>query len=323
MKMLKKSLDGKKILKNLSQEEQKRLLAIKADREDKLWLGLPKGSLEQTTIELFGKAGWKVSSSSRQLFPEINDDYIQVMMLRAQEIAKTVERKVLDCGLTGRDWMVEQKAKVKEVCALTYSKTGFRKVKWVVAVPNDSQIKTVADLNNCNIATEAINITKSYLNKNKVKANVVFSWGATEAKAPILADAIVEVTETGRSLAANNLRILDTVFESETVFIANKEVYEKDAGRREKIDNIALMLQGAMAATSRVGLKMNVPGDSLKTVLKILPALHTPTLSQLADGSWYSLEIIVAEKKVRELIPLLKKAGASGIIEYPLNKLIY
>jgi len=288
-----------------------------------LMLGLPKGSLEQATFALFEKAGWRIKTGDRELFPSIDDPEIEVVMLRAQEMAEHVESGVLDAGLTGRDWVIEQGALVKEICSLTYSKTGFRKVRWVVAVPQDSSIRTPKDLTGRRIATEAVNITKDYLKKRKVKAEVVFSWGATEAKAPLLADAIVEVSETGRSLSANNLRIIDTVLESETVLIANRKVYEADRLKREKIDTMAMMLKGALSAYGQVGLKMNLPEKKLKQALKILPALHTPTLAQLADKGWYSLEVIVEERKVRELIPLLKKAGASGIIEYPLNKLIY
>jgi len=293
------------------------------DREEKLWLGIPKGSLENSTLELFQKAGWRIARGSRELFPEIDDESIRVIMLRAQEMAKSVEQQTLDCGLTGRDWVREQGARVKEICSLTYSKTAFRKVRWVLAVPENSPIKSVKDLEGKLVSTELKNITQQYFRKNRVKARVLFSWGATEAKAPIMADAIVEVTETGKSLQANHLKIIDTVLESETVFIANKQVYEKDRSRREKIDTIAMMLKGALEAGTRVGLKMNVPERALKKVLALLPALHTPTLSRLSDPGWFSLEVIVEEKKVREMVPLLKKAGAGGIIEYPLNKLIY
>jgi ATP phosphoribosyltransferase len=288
-----------------------------------LRIGLPKGSLEQTTMALFEKAGWRIKGGNRELFPSIDDPEIEAVMLRAQEMAGYVENGVLDCGLTGRDWVIEQGAKVKEICPLTYSKTGFRKVRWVVAVPADSAIKTPSGLKGKRIATEVIRITSDYLRRRKVKADVVFSWGATEAKSPLFADAIVEVTETGRSLAANNLRIIDTVMESETVLIANPGVFKNNPWKRDKIEILAMMLKGALEAGNRVGLKMNVPDKALKKVLSILPALHTPTLSLLSDKGWYSLEVIVEEKKVREMIPALKKAGAAGIIEYPLNKLIY
>lgn len=296
---------------------------ISEGKKKTLRIGLPKGSLEQSTLGLFEKAGWRISAGARELFLITDDQELEARLFRAQEIPKYVEMPILDCGLTGRDWVIEQRAKVKEICALTYSKTGFRKVKWVVAVPMDSPVKTIYGLNGKRIATEAVNITKDYLRRNKIKAEVIFSWGATEAKAPDVADAIVEITETGKSLMANNFRIIDTVLESETVLIANHSVWEKDRWKREKIETIAMMLKGALSAVGQVGLKMNVPQRSLKQVLKLLPALHTPTISQLTDPGWYSLEIIVEEKKVRELIPVLKKAGASGIIEYPLNKLIY
>jgi len=288
-----------------------------------LTIGLPKGSLEQTTIALFEKAGWRIKGGDRDLFPNIDDPEIEVVMLRAQEIAGYVENRSIDCGLTGRDWVSETGAKVREICSLTYSKTGFRKVKWVVAAPIKSSIKSPKDLQGKTIVTEAVNLTKKYLRGKRIKARVDFSWGATEAKPGLFCDAIVEVTETGRSLLANNLKIIDTVLESETVLIANNSVWKNDVWKREKIQIIAMMLKGALEASSRVGLKMNVPEKSLNRVLKFLPALHTPTLSQLSDQGWYSLEVIVEEKQVRELIPLLKKAGAGGIIEYPLNKLIY
>jgi len=295
----------------------------KKNKEKVLKIGLPKGSLEQTTIALFEKAGWRIKVGNRELFPIIDDPELEGILLRAQEMAGYVEKGVLDCGLTGRDWVIEQGAKVKEICSLTYSKAGFRNVRWVVAVPADSKIRSPKGLAGKTIATEVVNIAKQYLRKNKVKANVEFSWGATEAKAGLLADAIIEVTETGGSLAANNLRILDTVIWSETVLIANNNVWKNDAWKKEKIETLAMMLTGALQSGSRVGLKMNVPANSLKQVLRILPALHTPTLSQLSSGDWYSVEVIVEEKTVREMAPLLKKAGAAGIIEYPLNKLIY
>ncbi len=295
----------------------------KAANKKILRIGLPKGSLEQATLSLFEKAGWQIKMGSRELFPATDDSELEVVMLRAQEMAKSVEHGVLDAGLTGRDWVIEQGAQVKEICELTYSKTGFRKVRWVVAVPMDSRINTPRDLNGKRIATEVVNIAKKYLARKKVKAEVEFSWGATEAKAPLLADAIIEVTETGSSLRANGLRILDTVLESETVLIANRQVYQSNPWKRDKIDILAMMLKGALAAAARVGVKMNVPQKALKQVIALLPALHTPTLSQLSDTGWYSLEVIVEEKTVRELIPKLKKAGAGGIIEYPLNKLIY
>jgi len=291
-------------------------------KEKKLKLALPKGSLQKTTFELFEKAGWRINIGARELFPGIDDPELEAVLLRAQEIAGYVERGVFDCGITGKDWVIEQGAKVTEICPLTYSKTGFRPVRWVVAVPENSPIKKPRDLNGKRIATEAVNLTKKYLKEKSIKAEVEFSWGATEAKA-MLVDAIVEVTETGSSLKANNLRIVDTVMWSEPVLIANSKIYKKDSWKKEKINTIAMMLKGALQAFGQVGLKMNVPKDKLDAVLKVLPALHTPTLAQLAGSDWYSVEVVVEEKKVRQLIPKLKKAGASGIIEYPLNKLIY
>ncbi len=287
----------------------------------KLKIGLPKGSLQQTTFALFKKAGWNVRVGERALVPYIDDPEMEGLLIRAQEMAGYVEQGVLDCGLTGRDWVVEQGAKVKEICPLVYSKTGFRKVRWVVAVPEDSPIKTPKGLRGKRIATEAVNMTKSYLRKHGVEAAVEFSWGATEVKAPVLADAIVELTETGSSLKANNLRIVDTVMESETVFIANKEAY-KNKFKRDKIDIIAMMMQGALCAENKVGLKMNVPEKSFKQVMAVLPAMQTPTIANLSDPGWFSLEVVIEEKKVRRLIPALKKAGASGLIEYQLNKVI-
>lgn len=288
----------------------------------KLNLGLPKGSLQESTVALFKKAGWNIYLGSRELTPRIDDPELSGLLIRAQEMAGYVAEGVLDCGLTGRDWVMEQRAKVKEICALTYSKVGFSPVRWVLAVPQDSPIKSPRGLSGKCIATEVVNLTKAYLKQHGVKnARVEFSWGATEAKPPRLADAIVEVTETGSSLAANNLRIVDTVLWSETVLIANFKSW-RDPWKRAKMKTLALMLKGALAAGAKVGLKMNVPQKRLKEVIKKLPALHTPTLSSLADSGWFSLEVVVDEKAVRDLVPQLKAAGASGIIEYPLNKVI-
>lgn len=293
----------------------------KTDDTPELVLGLPKGSLQESTFGLFRKAGWTFRVGTRSLMPTVDDPEISCLLIRAQEMAGYVEKGVLDAGMTGRDWVVEQGAKVKEICSLTYSKSSFRKVRWIVAVPEDSPIKSVKDLEGKRIATEAVNMTKRYLKKHGVKAEIEFSWGATEIKPPVLADAIVELTETGSSLRANNLRIVDTVMESETVLIANRESY-KDEWKRNKIDTMALMLQGALRAEKKVGLKMNVPGESLDEVLAILPAMHTPTISSLSDQGWVSVEVVIDENQVRKLAPLLKQGGATGIIEYPLNKVI-
>ncbi len=289
--------------------------------KNKLRIGIPKGSLQESTIALFKKAGWTINMGQRELTPVIDDPELEGLLIRAQEMAGYVEKGVLDCGLTGRDWVMEQGARVREICPLVYSKLGLRKVRWVVAVPKDSPVRSPRGLRGKRIATEVVNITKSYLRKKGVKADVEFSWGATEVKAPLLADAIIEVTETGSSLAANNLRIVDTVLWSETVLIANNSSY-KNSWKQNKIDTIAMMLKGALEAEGKAGLKMNVPEKALKKVSGILPALHTPTLASLSDPGWFSLEVIVDEKVVRDLIPRLKKAGATGIIEYPLNKVI-
>lgn len=288
----------------------------------KLRLGFPKGSLQESTIELFKKAGIKISTSSRSYFPTCNDEELEVMLVRSQEMAKYVQDGVFDAGLTGFDWICESGAKVKEVCELQYAKSGFRPVRWVLAVPNDSKIKSVKDLQGKRIATELLNYTKKYLAKNKVKANVEFSWGATEAKAGRLVDAIVELTETGSSLRANNLRIVEEILTSTTRLIANSAAW-KDTWKREKIENLAILLKGALAAEGMVGLKMNIPFKTLPVVEKILPALRKPTISNLSDGNWIALEVIIEEKVVKKVIPALKRAGAEGIIEYPLNKIIY
>ncbi|MBQ3834964.1 MAG: ATP phosphoribosyltransferase [Elusimicrobia bacterium] len=288
----------------------------------KLRLGFPKGSLQESTIELFKKAGIKISTSSRSYFPTCNDEELEVMLVRSQEMAKYVQDGVFDAGLTGFDWICESGAKVKEVCELQYAKSGFRPVRWVLAVPNDSKIKNVKDLQGKRIATELLNYTKKYLAKNKVKANVEFSWGATEAKAGRLVDAIVELTETGSSLRANNLRIVEEILTSTTRLIANSAAW-KDTWKREKIENLAILLKGALAAEGMVGLKMNIPFKTLPIVEKILPALRKPTISNLSDGNWIALEVIIEEKVVKKVIPALKRAGAEGIIEYPLNKIIY
>ncbi len=287
----------------------------------KLKLGIPKGSLQEATIKLFAKAGFNIVVSQRSYFPAIDDKEIEPMLIRAQEIPKYVAIGVIDAGLTGFDWIKENKVKVVEVSELIYAKEGLKPVRWVLAVPADSKIKNAKDLEGKRIATELVEVTKEYLKKKKVNATVEFSWGATEVKPPYLADAIVELTETGASLRASNLRTVETLLESTTRFIANKKSYS-DKWKRAKIDNIALLLKGALNAEGKVGLKMNVPGKSLKKVTSTLPAMKNPTVSPLARGEWYSVEVITEEKKVRDLIPLLKNAGAQDIIEYPLNKVV-
>lgn len=287
----------------------------------KLKLGIPKGSLQESTIKLFKKAGFNIAVASRSYYPSIDDPEIECMLIRAQEMARYVEEGVLDCGLTGKDWIMENRADVKEVAELVYAKTGTGKVKWVLAVKEDSSIKSVKDLKGKRIATEAVNITTDYLKKKGVKANVEFSWGATEAKLPYLADGIVEITETGSSLRANKIKILDIILESTTRFIANKESW-KDAQKRKKIEQLSMLLQGAIAAENKVGLMLNVRKKDLDKVLKVLPALQKPTISELSDKEWVDVNTIIDEKCVRDLIPKLKEAGASGIVEYPLNKII-
>lgn len=290
-------------------------------KEKILKLGLPKGSLQETTLKLFKKAGFNVHVSHRSYYPVIDDDEISCMLLRAQEIPIYVEEGFLDCGLTGYDWLLEQNVDVVEVAELKYAKEGFRPVRWVIAVPEDSPIKTLEDLQGKRIATELMGYTKRYLKSKGIKADVYFSWGATEVKAPYLADAIVDLTETGSSLRANKLRIVDVMLESTTRFISNKNAW-RDSWKRRKMQDIATLLQGALLAEEKVGLKMNVPKDALKKVLSLLNSLQSPTISQLYDENWYAIEVIIDEKKVRELIPKLKDAGASGFVEYPLNKVI-
>lgn len=287
----------------------------------KLKLGIPKGSLEEATIALFEKAGYRIRATERSYFPTIDDPQIECMLVRAQEMPHYVERGVLDFGITGHDWVRETGAKVVEVAQLVYGKQGMRPVKWVLAVPMHSKIRKPKDLKGKTIATEAVNLTREYLKKHRVKALVEFSWGATEAKPPELADAIVEITETGSSLRANNLRVVDTVLESTTRVIVNRDSW-KDKRRKRKIENIVLLLEGALAAYSRVGLKMNVSCDNLLAVLALLPALKNPTISQLSDEGWVAVETIIEESTVRDLIPELKRVGAQGIVEYPLNKII-
>ncbi len=288
---------------------------------NKLKLGIPKGSLQKSTVELFKKAGFNISVSERSYFPSIDDNETECMLIRAQEMARYVEDGVLDCGLTGIDWVLENNADVVKVADLIYSKKGLGKVRWVLAAPVNSNIKSVKDLEGKKIATEAVNIAKNYLKKNKVNADIEFSWGATEVKPPKLADAIIEISETGSSLRANNLQIIDTIMESNTVLIANKKAW-KDEKKRKKIEEIALLLNGAIEAEGKVGLMMNVKKEDLKKILDILPALQNPTIAELSDKRWVDVNTIIDEKVVREIIPKLKKAGAQGIVEYPLNKVI-
>ncbi len=287
-----------------------------------LKLGIPKGSLEEATVNLFAKAGYQIKIGSRSYFPSIDDDEIECMLIRAQEIARYVADGVLDAGLTGKDWIQENRVEVEDIADLVYSKVSARPVRWVLAVPNDSPIKTVKDLQGKRIATEVVNMTEDYLRKHGVTASVEFSWGATEVKPPKLADAIVEVTETGNSLRANNLRILDTLMESNTKFIMNKNSF-KDKWKKNKVDRLVLMLKGAMAANKNVGLLMNVPKKSLDAVIKILPPEVKPTLANLTDENWVDLTVILEEKLVREIVPDLKSAGAEDIVEFPLNKIIH
>jgi ATP phosphoribosyltransferase len=286
-----------------------------------LKVGLPKGSLQESTLDLFAKAGFHFSVSSRSYFPSIDDDEIEAILIRAQEMARYVEKGAFDIGLTGKDWIIETGADVVEVCDLIYSKASMRPVRWVLAVPEASSIKSVKDLEGKRIATEVVNIAKDYLDRNNVKADVEFSWGATEVKPPELVDAIVEVTETGNSLRANKLRIVETILQSNTKLIANKAAWE-DPWKREKIENIAMLLEGAIRAQGKVGLKMNVERNNLQEVVDKIPALRKPTVSNLTDDNWVAIEVIVEEKIVRKLIPDLKRAGAEGIFEYEFNKLI-
>jgi ATP phosphoribosyltransferase len=286
-----------------------------------LRIGLPKGSLQESTLKLFRKAGYHISVSGRSYYPVFDDVEIESMLIRAQEMARYVESGILDCGLTGYDWIMDQAADVKEVAELIYAKEGFKPVRWVVAVPNDSKIRSIKDLNGKRIATELVGFTTRYLKSKKVKAQIDFSWGATEVKPPHLADAIVELTETGTSLRANNLRIIETMLESSTRFIANKKAW-RDGWKREKMKNIVMLLKGALAAEDKVGMKMNVPRKDLKKIMCLLPSMHSPTISALSDEDWYDLDVVIDERTVRDLIPKLKKAGASGIVEYQLNKVI-
>jgi ATP phosphoribosyltransferase len=286
-----------------------------------LKLGLPKGSLQEATIQLLGRAGWRVTVSSRSYFPAIDDSEITCMLVRAQEMARYVETGALDAGITGRDWVLETGAEVKEIAELLYAKQSLAPVRWVLAVPENAPAQTARDLEGKVIATEVVNLTKKYLARHGVQARVEFSWGATEVKVPQLADAIVEITETGSSLRANRLRIIDTVLESRTVFIANTAA-ARDPWKSEKVSNIVLLLQGAIAAYNKVGIMLNVRREHLGGVLQALPALKNPTISTLSDADWVAINTIVDEDVVRHLIPKLKAAQAQGIVEYPLNKIV-
>jgi ATP phosphoribosyltransferase len=289
-----------------------------------LKLGLPKGSLQEATFKMFKKAGFNVSlSSERSYFPSIDDPEIEPVLLRAQEMSRYVQDGALDCGITGNDWILENGSSVVRITDLIYAKQSLNKVRWVLAVPQDSGVKSIKDLQGKRIATELVNVTRDYLQKNKIKADVEFSWGATEAKVSAgLVDAIVELTETGRSLKANKLTEIASLCESTTQFIANKNAY-KDSWKKNKMQQIAILLKGAIAAEEKVGLKMNVRKQDLKKVIARLPALKKPTVSSLSDEGWFAIETIIDEKIVRVLIPELKNSGAQGIIEYPLNKVIY
>lgn len=286
-----------------------------------LKLGIPKGSLEGATVELFRKAGFVINISSRSYFPAIDDPEIECMLIRAQEMARYVEDGVLDAGLTGYDWVIENDADVVTVADLVYAKQSFGKVRWVLAVPEASPVQSVKDLEGKIIATELVGATKKYLAQNGVSAKVEFSWGATEVKPPVLADAIVEVTETGSSLRANKLRIVETVMESNTQLIANTGAWN-DPWKRRKLEDIRMLLDGAIAALGKVGLMLNVRRNDLQAVLNVLPALKNPTVSPLSDGEWLAVNTILDESTVRNIIPRLKAAGAQGIVEYPLNKIV-
>jgi len=286
-----------------------------------LILGLPKGSLQNATLDLFEKAGWNIYVSSRSYKPTSDDKELELRLIRAQEIGRYVDHGFLDCGITGKDWIAENRADVEVICDLAYSRASTNPTRWVLVVPEDSPIQTVQDLEGKRIATESVGLTNDFLKSKGVKAEVEFSWGATEVKVPELVDAIVDVTETGSSLRANKLRIIDTLMESFPQFVANKNAY-KDEWKRQKLERIAMLLKAAQAARDVVGLKMNVPSEDLDKLLDKLPALRNPTVSKLADDNWVAIEIVLEESVVRTLIPELKSLGAEGIIEYPLNKLV-
>ncbi|MCZ2079763.1 MAG: ATP phosphoribosyltransferase [Bryobacterales bacterium] len=286
-----------------------------------LKLGIPKGSLETATVELFRRAGFSITVNGRSYFPAIDDPEVECMLIRAQEMARYVEDGILDAGLTGRDWVEENDARVVTIADLIYAKQSFGKVRWVLAVPDASPFHSVKDLQGKVIATELVGATRRYLSRHGVTAKVEFSWGATEVKPPVLADAIVEVTETGSSLRANKLRIIDTVLESNTQFIANTGAMQ-DEWKRRKLEDIKMLLEGAISALGKVGLMLNVRKQDLSAVLGVLPALKNPTISHLSDEEWVAVNTILDESTVRSIIPRLKEAGAQGIVEYPLNKIV-
>ena len=285
-------------------------------------LGLPKGSLEDSTKNLFAKAGWKIATNARSYRPSIDDPELDGRFVRAQEVSRYVEHGFFDCGLTGSDWIQENESDVVEVCDLIYSKVSAQKSRWVLCVPETSPVRSAADLAGKRVATELVNTTKRYFKQKGVKIDVEFSWGATEVKVPDLVDAIVDITETGSSLRANKLRIVDTLLETNTKLIANKKSWA-NAAKRRKIETIALLLRGALEAGSKVGLKMNAPKKSLEAIIKAIPALRNPTISPLSSAEWVALETIIDESVAREIIPRLKEMGAEGIVEYPLNKVVY
>jgi ATP phosphoribosyltransferase len=287
-----------------------------------LKLALPKGSLQSSTLRLFQRAGYNVAVSERSYYPVFDDPEIEAMLIRAQEVSRYVEQRVLDAGITGSDWLADSGTDLVTVAELVYSKQTLQPCRWVLAVPQDSPFQKPEDLAGKRIATELVNVTRDYFTKRGVSVEVQFSWGATEVKPPVLADAIVEITETGSSLRANRLRVIDTLLEVKNCFVANRQAWE-DPWKRQKLDNLSLLLKGALAAEDKVGLKMNVPRTSLDAVLAILTSLRRPTLSPLADPEWVAMETIIDERTVRDIIPKLKRAGAEGIVEYSLNKLVY
>ena len=292
------------------------------DSENKLMLGLPKGSLEESTIRLFAKAGYQITKSSRSYRPSFDDPTLDGRFLRAQEVSRYIENGYFDCGLTGQDWVKENSSDVVEVCDLIYSRASNRKSRWVLCVPEASEVKTIKDLEGKRIATEIVNTTNAFLKENGVSADVEFSWGATEMKVPDLVDAIVDLTETGNSLRANKLRIVDTLLTTNTVFVANKEAL-KDPWKKKKIETLALLLKSALESASKVGLKLNIEIDKLESILADLPSLRKPTINKLTDEKWVAIDTIIDETIVREIIPELKSRGAEGIVEYPLNKVVF
>ncbi len=287
-----------------------------------LKLALPKGSLQASTIRLFQRAGYAVTVSERSYYPAIDDPELSAMLIRAQEVSRYVEQNVLDCGITGNDWHLDSGADLATVTELVYSKQTMSPCRWVLAVPADSPIKTAQDLRGKRVATELVNVTRRYFEQREVEVEIQFSWGATEVKPPELADAIVEITETGSSLRANRLRIIDTVLDVKNLLLANHDAWA-DPWKRQKLENLALLLKGALAAEDKVGLKMNVPRAKVDEVLEVLTALRRPTISPLSDPEWVALETIIDERVVRDIIPQLKRVGAEGIVEYALNKLVY